>query len=250
MDGYLDWARKEVELFKTQMSSNENFSDEDLIYNLAGIEAGFEAFKKTHNISETESDYSYYMAQRVYSLLDAEVPLTPLQDSPEDWEEQYDIPTFDDRGHLSDVKVYRHKRKNGLFKYLHKDGSSRITDLDRTVGIPYGRSYEFYSKRVNDIVDEKVPIIFPYQPLSGKYKVITADFKCYPEESKCDWDTQGFLYILTPYKDIITVNKFQKLDPVEDRFLDISVDEFFDRLNQYNSRVPEGEKIKLCRENL
>lgn len=244
MDGYLDWARKEVELFKAQMSSNESFNDEELIFNLAGIEAGFEAFKKTHSVSETDSDYSYYMAQRVYSLLDAWVPLTPLQDSPEDWED-YDIFKMSDN-----ESIYRHKRREGLFKHVSEDGSVKFEDLDRTVGIAYGHSYEFYSKRVNNIVDEKVPIVFPYEVLPNKYKVITVDFKYDLNEDKTDWDTQGFLYIVTPYKDIIPVNKFQKLNVETRSFIDISVDEFFDRLNLYNSRVPEGEKIKLCRENL
>ena len=96
---------------------------------------------------------------------------------------------------------------SSLFKYVYPDGTVKYSDIDRVTGINIAYPEATYtSGTLRDIVDEMFPITMPYSPKSKSYKIYTEDFLT--DKSKGDYDTVGYLYMVTPEGERIELNRF------------------------------------------
>ena len=128
--------------------------------------------------------------------------LTSIEDTEDVWNESGGY-CDEEKG----IKHYQSNRMSSLFKDVYPDGTVKYTDVNRVTGINIAYPNSGYTGGgLNRIVDEMFPITMPYSPKSKSYKIYTEDFLT--DRSKGDYDTVGYLYMITPEGERIELNKF------------------------------------------
>lgn len=139
-----DWATNEVELA---------IAKEDSDYGKMCYESALKAYKTL--MEDPHSGLSWSFTREILNRLMYEKPLTPLEDTPDQWNQVNDDPEF------------QHKRRSSLFKRIDKDGNISYSDVSRFVAYNINRAkVPFYSGLCNYILDDMYPIEFPYMPES------------------------------------------------------------------------------------
>lgn len=173
---FYDWAMDELRLAR---KAAEEIGSADTA---TGIEVGIskhrmdivDLTKKIINILN-DHDYgsieSYAAMKMVEKLLDRE-PLTAVTDESDQWK-MYDSLKPDDS------VPFQHVRNTGLFKTYYKDGTMRITDIDR---VRYANvredetDFSYVNSHLTRLIDEiYAPITFPYTSEKIRVKVNRLD---------------------------------------------------------------------------
>ena len=191
------WAEREIEILK---SKNKPESDEEFDYVGECAESALRAFKCL--MSDGHSGMSISITAGILNKLIKGQALTSIEDTEDVWNES--------GGYWEKkkgIKQYQSNRMSSLFKYVYPDGTIDYTDIEWVTGINMAYPDSGYtSGTLRAIVDEMFPITMPYSPKSKSYKIYTEDFLT--DKSKGDYDTVGYLYMITPEGERIELNKF------------------------------------------
>ena len=191
------WAEREIEILK---SKNKPDSDEEFDYVGECAESALRAFKCL--MSDGHSGMSISITAGILNKLIKGQALTSIEDTEDVWNESGGY-CDEEKG----IKHYQSNRMSSLFKDVYPDGTVKYSDIDRVTGINMGYPDSGYtSGTLRAIVDEMFPITMPYSPKSKSYKVYTEDFLT--DKSKGDYDTVGYLYMITPEGERIELNRF------------------------------------------
>lgn len=191
------WAEREIEILK---SKNKPESDEEFDYVGECAESALRAYKCL--MSDGHSGMSISITAGILNKLIKGQALTSIEDTEDVWNESGGY-SNEEEG----IKQYQSNRMSSLFKYVYPDGTVKYTDIDRVTGINMADpDITYTSGTLRAIVDEMFPITMPYSPKSKSYKIYTEDFLT--DRSKGDYDTVGYLYMITPEGERIELNKF------------------------------------------
>ena len=163
------------------------------------------ALKAFHSLCDDgHSGFSIGLTQQILNRLIDGKPLTPITDSPDEWNECCDF----DR----DAKaVYQNSRMSALFKYVYDDGTVEYSDVDRTILIEVnddGTEISWYSGLASNLVDEICgPITLPYMPSDEPYRVYAQQFDSVNAEPGC-YDTMHIIKIVDPEGNTIPCERF------------------------------------------
>lgn len=186
--------------------------------------SALKAFKSV--CDDGHSGLSHAITSKILKRMLDGLPLEKIQET-DFIENEFSWTDNDGSKHIMCAKMF------SLWKYIHPDGKITYTDQDRVVGINADKGYPFGAGFVTDIVDELYPITMPYYPDGKQYKVYVRDFLVYPENG--DYDTRAILYIETPDKEKIEINKFYHEKNRE--MVEITEDEYNELYNMYLNRV-------------
>ena len=191
------WAEREIEILK---SKNKPDSDEEFDYVGECAESALRAYKSL--MSDGHSGMSISITAGILNKLIKGQALTSIEDTEDVWNESGGY-CDEEKG----IKQYQSNRMSSLFKYVYPDGTVKYSDIDRVTGINMADpDITYTSGTLRAIVDEMFPITMPYSPKSKSYKIYTEDFLT--DRSKGDYDTVGYLYMVTPEGEKIELNKF------------------------------------------
>ena len=191
------WAEREIEILK---SKNKPESDEEFDYVGECAESALRAYKCL--MSDGHSGMSISITAGILNKLIKGQALTSIEDTEDAWNESGGY-CDEEKG----IKHYQSNRMSSLFKDVYPDGTVKYSDIDRVTGINMADpDITYTSGTLRAIVDEMFPITMPYSPKSKSYKVYTEDFLT--DKSKGDYDTVGYLYMITPEGEKIELNKF------------------------------------------
>ena len=191
------WAEREIEILK---SKNKPESDEEFDYVGECAESALRAYKCL--MKDGHSGMSISITTEILNKLIKGKALTSIEDTEDAWNESGGY-CDEEKG----IKHYQSNRMSSLFKDVYPDGTVKYSDIDRVTGINIAYPDSGYtSGTLRDIVDEMFPITMPYSPKSKSYKIYTEDFLT--DRSKGDYDTVGYLYMVTPEGEKIELNKF------------------------------------------
>lgn len=150
-----EWARHEIELAI-------KFDDSD--YGRACYLSALKAYESL--MADNHSGFSFSLTKNILDRLTNSLPLTPINDIPEEWED------FSVEGTWP--KQYQHKRRSSLFKRVEEDGSIDIFDMERWNCVDSSDPQRSLgSLRIVDrVMDDIYPIKFPYTPKPSKIVVV------------------------------------------------------------------------------
>lgn len=195
----LTWAEREIEIVCKRERGDSPEGEWD--YGCACYESALKAFKSL--IGDRHSGTSICFTKNILNRLIEGKPLTPIEDTPDMWNDISD--RTDDKG---GYVLFQCKRMSSLFKYVYTDGTVRYSDSNRQYGVDVNNPViVFTTGLVTKLIDEMFPITMPYCP--GKaIAVYCEDFLT--DEKNGDLDTRCISYIIKPDGERIDVNRFFK----------------------------------------
>ncbi len=212
-----EWAENEVKIACKR--ENPNWNGETFDYGCSCYQSALKAYKSL--CDDGHSGFSFSITKNILIRLMNSLPLTPIEDTPDMWNEI----TFQDE---DGTVTYQCKRMSGLFKRIHKDGTvtySALRDYCQEITNPN----DTYSGGVGNIIDEMFPITMPYYPSAEKYKIVVDTFLAEGfEGDKTDYNTRAILYVITPEKERVEVNRYY--GEKDGHFVEITKDEYNERL--------------------
>ena len=207
-----EWARNEVEIACKR--ENPNRKDGEFDYGCACYESALKAYECL--CDDGHSGMSFDITKNILIRLMNDIPLTPITD--EDF--KIENARIDD---LDGTKTIQCSRMSSLFKYISADGNITYNDINRVIcKNDESDKGGFYSRMVSNIVNNMFPITMPYCPTLEPYKVIVNDFLF--DERHGDFDTRGILYVITPDKERVEINRYFKEE--NGRWIEISQKEY------------------------
>ena len=212
------WAEKEIEIACKLEREASGVKNDDWDYGCACYESALKAYKSL--IEDGHSGFSIVMIKHILNRLIDGKPLTPIEDTPDIWNDISDI-----IGLNGEVVNYQCKRMSSLFKYVYADGTVKYKDIDRCYCVDINiTEVTYYSSLVQRIIDEMFPITMPYFP--GKpIKVYCEDLLT--DRKNGDFDTVGIFYAIKPDGEKVEINRFFKES--EDGWKEIDVTEYIKR---------------------
>lgn len=217
-----DWARHEVELACKREAPDRKEGKWD--YGCACYESALKAYESLMN--DGHSGMSFGFTKNILIRLMEEKPLTPIEDTPDVWNEV----TFDE-----DIKDYQCKRMSSLFKKIAKDGSVTYSDVNRYYCKDMTNGATYICGLESNILNEVFPITMPYSPHTKPYVIHTAEFLT--DRKNGDFDTKAVYCIVTPDGDKITVDRYFAENG--NSWQEISLEEFRKRVDMHNKRERE-----------
>lgn len=203
-----EWAKNEVEIACKKENPDRKQGEWD--YGCACYESALKAYKLL--MEDEHSGMSFGFTRNILKRLLDEMPLTPVEDTPDVWDEVADI---------ENKTEYRCKRKFSLFKTVNNEtGEVAYNDVDRVICIDdRGGSYTngFISRQINKLY----PIKMPYYP-TGRYYVYVTDFDMTAEVG-C-FDTICVEKVKLPDGEVKKLNLYYKEDKYG--FVEIGEDEY------------------------
>lgn len=227
-----EWAKREVELACKRERGVSN-SDTEWDYGCACYESALKAFN-----SLCEDDHSGFSIQITKSILNQLIdglPLTPIEDTDDVWNDISDI---------SDIRygkfMYQCKRMSSLFKYTHVDGTMEYRDVSRIICVDKNNSkHTWYNGKVCSVIDELIPITMPYMPDSKPIKVYCEEFLT--DRGNGDFDTLGILYAIMPDGERMDIYRYFRDSNSSDGFDEIDVSEYDERKEKHFERIASEE---------
>lgn len=219
-----EWAIREVDLACKDIRKRK---EENWIYSVNNLKC---ALRVVLSILDEDLYGSAEMAV-VKSLIDRLMAgdcLTPIEDTPDIWEE---IGGFSED---DTTKHYQCLRKTSLFKDVDKDGKVTYNDVDRVkcydISDP---KVPYFSGFVNHLIEHMLPIKMPYLPATGEIKVYCEEFLTDytdKEHQKIGIiDTIGILYVELLSGRRFDLNFFFKDDPTSPNYIHIDREEYEER---------------------
>lgn len=237
----IEWARREIELLKNEgdLDLNEELNN----YANIALEGFSYLIKMMENVDRPGIAKSIFL-----QLLNGD-PLTPIEDSKEDWiivEGFGAVAGADNPGYT----IYQCKRRPSLFKkviYGKKNGEIsevKFSDTDRAQCIDINTNNVYTGGIGSVILDEILPIKMPYSPI-GKIKIFTEEFMYYDDPNyKGDFDTVGVLYFRLTDGQMKEVKRFFKEDHETREMVEITSTEYFARKKKVDERKNKEDKKK------
>ena len=211
----LKWAEKEVQLACKR--KNPDHKDGEWDYGCACYESALKAFKSL--LEDGHSGASIGITKNILVRLIDGKPLTPIEDTPDIWNE---CGVRED----DNSTQYQCTRMHSLFKYVSPTGTISYNDVGRTSVTYINRPDIRWSDGLgNRIIDELFPVTMPYSPESKGYLILSEDFLVNPDNG--DYDTVGYLEVITPSGEKKPINRFYKED--NHKFVEISYEEYCER---------------------
>ena len=209
----LRWAENEIDLAcKNERAASD--SKEGWDYGVACFESALKAYKSL--MEDEHSGFSISVTKAILNRLIDGKPLTPIEDTPEVWNEVYG------RG----TKEYQCKRMSSLFKTVYSNGTIKYSDNDRVICFNVDNpTVSFTTKIARDVIDNMFPITMPYAPRTNRYKVFMEDFLTDPKNG--DYDTQAVLYAIDPDGNRIEINRY--FGEVNGVFAEITAEKYAER---------------------
>lgn len=215
------WAEYEIKL--ACKKENPDWDGKSFDYGCSCYQSALKAYKSI--MKDEHSGFSFSVTKNILKRLLDGLPLTPIEDTEDNWLEVHD---FNKDG----VKTYQCTRKSSLFKDVKKDGTVSFHDNDRCycqeVDNPNDTFYNGFASRM---VDEKFPITMPYYPKAfERYKIVVYSFsaKGYVHDNE-DYNTRGFLFIVTPDNKTVELGRFFA-DTKDNGMVEITHKEYLERL--------------------
>lgn len=155
------------------------------------------------------------VSQMLSQLMNGQ-PLSPIYDTDDIWELDENQPEYG-------IK-YVCKRLPTLTKLVTKDegGEEKVeyNDLGRYYCFDLAHSNRPFTGGLGGaVLNALEPITFPYYPI-GKYSIFTERLRAYQDISEDDVDTIGILRIRYPTSQIFTVEKYFKLTPDKEKWVE------------------------------
>lgn len=210
--GIVDWAEKEVEL--ACKKENPNWDGKSFDYGIACYQSALKAYKSL--CEDDHSGMSIVFTQGILNRLIDMKCLTPIEDTEDIWNEI----TVQENG----SKCYQCKRMSSLFKDVSPNGEVSYHDNDRATLIDENGMY-WHNGLASRLIHEMYPIKMPYYPPHEPYKIHEETFLVDPANG--DYDTWGYLYLITPDGERVELNKFWAEKNGES--VEISKEEFEER---------------------
>lgn len=164
----INWAEKEIELAcARERVSNEEMCD----YGIACYQSALKAFKSL--LEDEHSGFSIGVTKNILNRLIDHKPLTPIEDTPDIWNEvRYKDPD-------TNIKEYQCARMSSLFKDVYPDGTTKYSDVRRTV-VTYvdNPGITWTNGTASKIVNELYPITMPYAP-TNKHLIVSRVHLCF-----------------------------------------------------------------------
>ena len=195
-----EWAENEVKL--ACKKENPDWDGKSFDYGCSCYQSALKAYKSI--MEDDHSGYSFAITKNILVKLLNMIPLTPIEDTEEDWNQ---LTWFDNN---DNCEVYQCCRRSSLFKRVYKDGAVKYNDNERYYCIEIDNPKDTYSGGgVGNILNELFPITMPYNPSVNKYKVYTDTFLALGYEGdNTDFNTRAILYCITPDGEKVEINKF------------------------------------------
>lgn len=228
-----EWARKEVELAVSHESHPEEATPEQVDFGVVCFKSALHAFEVL--VDENQGgDGALGLSAQILNQLINRQPLSPVDDIPENWEEI----SKDENG-----TTYRSTRIESLIRYIRNDGASLCTDASRYYCVDINNPNKpFHGGLGAQMLDEMVPITFPYQPV-GKIRIFLEQFPTYPD--KPTNDTIGVLYFRFPDGQMQNVNRFLKENHETKKWEEIQMTEYNARRTKWLARVEREAKRRV-----
>lgn len=224
----LEWAENEVKI----ASNGED------CYGCGCYGSALKAYKSL--LDDDHSYASFGITATILKRLLSEYPLTPIEDTPETWNE-HELPLYSD-GSIVD---YQCKRMHSLFKRVNnKTGEVTYRDINRTVFIDYNGG-RWMSGLADEYIDSLYPVKLPYYPM-GRYEVYGRSFST-TAEAGC-YDTVYFDKHKTPDGIIYPIDKYYK--ETENGWVETDKEEYESRLAEYKVNYAKMEKELVNAETL
>ncbi len=180
-----EWAKREVEIACKR--EKEGSEEEDFNYGVACYESALKAFESL--CEDGHSGFSINLTKHILNRLIDGKPLTAIQDTDDEWNENHIWPDMD-------YKTFQCKRMSSLFKDVYDDGTVKYSDVGRYYckNIKNGATYTYGLMR--DILDEMFPIKMPYFPEDKPFIFTCEDLKL--NDNSGDFDTIVIHTLKTP----------------------------------------------------
>lgn len=219
MSDMCEWAKEEVRLAclheNPAMTFDENGMPETFDYGCACFASALRAYKTL--LDDGHSGYSFPITVDILNLLCKGIPLSPIENVPEIWDE---VP-YSRNGE----KLYQCKRRSSLFKTVKDDGTVMYNDIRRVVSHEVDDRINFTSWFIMTLIEEMYPITFPYEVDMEPYDVAVHEFLADPKNG--DFDTIAILEVKTPSGEIVPINRYFR--DSDDGYVEISEEEYKER---------------------
>lgn len=214
------WAEYEVKL--ACKKENPDWDGESFDYGCSCYQSALKAYKSL--MEDGHSGFSFSATKSILKRLLDELPLTPIEDTEENWHE---ICGFNE----DSTKTYQCVRKSSLFKDVKKDGSVSYHDNNRYYCQEVDDPKDKYTNGVaRKLVDELFPITMPYYPKSfERYKVMVHTFSAtgYEHDNE-DYNTRGYLWVVTPDNKRVDIGRY--FADINGSMVEIPYEEYLERL--------------------
>lgn len=216
-----EWAKREVEIACRR--ENPDRKDGEWDYGCSCYESALKAYLSL--MEDEHSGMSFGFTRNILIRLMDGLPLTPIEDKPEEWNLIYE----EDDG----TKVYQCRRMSSLFKNAHPDGTvsyNRADDYyceDVVTGLPY------VGGGARQIIDRYTdPITLPCFPSNGKYVLTTAEYLT--DRKNGDFDTKAYFTLKMPDGRRIPINEYYK--EIDGEWKQITRGEYDERVRKHFER--------------
>ena len=216
-----EWAQREVEIACKR--ENQDRKDGEFDYGCGCYESALKAYLSL--MEDGHSGMSFGFTRDILIRLMNVLPLTPIEDKPEEWNLFYE----EEDG----TKAYQSRRMSSLFKYAHPDGT-----------VSYSRTDDYYCKDVNtgmtysgggarQIIDRYAEsITFPYYPSNEKYVLTTAEYLT--NRANGDFDTKAYFTLKMPDGECVPINEYY--GEIDGEWKQITRGEFDERVRMHFER--------------
>ncbi len=194
------WAEREVSLACAKEREMSDAPGEEG-YGIACYKSALRAFRCL--MDDGHTGYSLGITKGILNRLISGKCLSPIEEIPEIWEE---VHIREDN-----IKRYQCKRMGSLFKEVAPDGTTTYSDVNRVQVVNVDEPEIAYQNGfVTRLIDKIFPIAMPYFPSEKKFKVVRDEFMTDPKSK--DFDTVGYLYVITPNGEKVALNGYFKYE--------------------------------------
>lgn len=215
----IEWAEDEVKLACENNKANKK--EDDFDYTGECYKSALKAYKSL--CEDGHSGMSFGITKSILIRLMNSLPLTPIEDTPENWQLIYNKKQGE-----NSVTTFQSTRMSSLFKDVFDNGTIKFYDNNKVVGVDLktGNGYFGFACR---IVEEMFPITMPYYPTVEKYKVCTEEFIAKGfEGDDVDYNTICISYVITPENKRVEINRY--FGQKDDKMVEINESEYKRRL--------------------
>lgn len=213
-----EWAGQEVALAIAAEKKLAEGSD-DWTYGAACYESALRAYQSLSR--DGHDGYSIQIIKGILNRLIDGKCLTPIEDTPDIWSDISEVFSKGDK-----KKHYQCKRMSSLFKEVAEDGTVTLSDTSRVYCVNVeDPDTTFTNGFATRLIDKIFPIAMPYFPANKKFKVIQDEFLVDPKNG--DYDTIGYICIMTPEGKKVELNRYFKED--DGKMVQIEKAEFDER---------------------
>lgn len=226
LEKFRQWAVRELSIAMN--------STEDELTKKICLDAEFLIISMYHQMEEEPEEMFEKFRNILSNLLFSKV-LTPIEDIPDNW---------DLLGSSEKATLYQCNRYQNLLKRVDaKTGEVSYHDTKRYICVNINDLKDTWIGGIGSVLlNEKMPITFPYTPEDTKIRVYMEKFSYYDEED--DFDTISVLTFGKPNENIIDVYRFFKKD-VKGELVEITKSEYFGRKSKVQKKLNEKFHKKM-----